>query len=176
MRELSDGEVSGVVDDYERDGYAYVRSMFSTEELAPLIEALDEQGASPGGFTVRDSTGGRQELSLWTRLGTDFVGVLPRLQPLVQIVEAVIGERVYHWHSKLSWKRPRTTSLWDWHQDYAFWAGEGVAEPDMCTIAIAVGRVEEANGCMRLVSGSHHLGTLDLVGVGQSQGSDPDVV
>ena len=98
------------------------------------------------------------------------------MQPLIEIASAVVGGPVYHWHSKLSWKRPRTTSRWDWHQDYAFWAGEGVAEPDMCTVAIAVGRVDEANGCMRLVRGSHHLGTIDVVGVGQSQGSDPEVV
>ena len=175
MRRLREAELAELVADYEQFGFAYVRSMVAVDELAPLAEALDD-GAAPRSFSVTDSQGGKQELSAWLDLGDDLVGVIPRLLPFVEIAAAVVGGPVYHWHSKLSWKRPRTTSLWDWHQDYAFWAGEGVAEPDMCTIAIAVGRVEEANGCMRLVSGSHRLGTLDLVGVGQSQGSDPDVV
>lgn len=175
MRQLQEEELAKLVANYEQFGFAYVRSMITAEELAPLADALDD-GAAPRAFSVTDSQGGKQELSAWLHLGDDLVGVIPRLRPLVEIATAVVGGPVYHWHSKLSWKRPRTTSLWDWHQDYAFWVGEGVAHPDMCTIAIAVGRVEEANGCMRLVSGSHHLGTLDLVGVGQSQGTDPDAV
>lgn len=169
-------ELDDLLTDYERDGYAYVRDMFAADELAPLIDALDDGGASPGGFTVRDSTGERQELSLWTRLGADFIGVLPRLEPLVQIVEAVIGEPAYHWHSKLSWKRPDTKSRWDWHQDFGFWAGEGVERPTMCTVAVALGPVTEANGCMSLVRGSHHLGRLDIVEVGESMASDPVAV
>lgn len=173
MHDLSGNEIEALVDDYERDGYAFVRQMFTADDLAPLIDALDEGGASPGGFTVRDSTGERQELSLWTRLGTDFIGVIPRLEPLVQIVEAVIGEATYHWHSKLSWKRPGTNSRWDWHQDYGFWADEGVERPAMCTVAIALGPVDEANGCLRLVRGSHHLGRIDVTDVGESMASDP---
>lgn len=175
MRALDDGELRRVIEDYDRDGYAYVRSMFSTDDLAPLADALTD-GSSPGAFTVTDSRGGRQELSAWLHLGDDFIGVVPRLRPLVDIAAAVTGGPVYHWHSKLSWKRPNSASLWDWHQDYAFWADDGVARPDMCTIAIAIGPVNEANGCMRLVRGSHRLGTIDVVAIGASQGSDPDVV
>lgn len=175
MRQLQEEELAELVADYERFGFAYIRSMISVDELAPLADALVD-GAAPRSFSVTDSQGGKQELAAWLHLGDDLVGVIPRLRPLVEIASAVVGGPVYHWHSKLSWKRPHTTSLWDWHQDYAFWEREGVAQPDMCTIAIAIGRVEEANGCMRLITGSHHLGTLDLVGVGQSQGTDPDAV
>ena len=176
MRQLNEAELANLVSNYDRDGFAYVRSLFSAEDLAPLADRLDHEGAAPGGFSVTDSEGGRQELSVWLELGDDLVGVIPRLAPLVDIAAAVIGEQVYHWHSKLSWKRPHTTSLWDWHQDYAFWVSEGVADPDMCTIAVAVGRAEEANGCMRLIAGSHRLGTIDVVDIGSSRGADPDAV
>lgn len=175
MRVPDVDELRRVVEQYDHDGYAYVRSMFSTDDIAPLAAALSD-GAAPGAFSVTDSRGGRQELSAWIHLGDDFIGVVPRLQPLVDLAAAVTGEPVYHWHSKLSWKRPNTTSLWDWHQDYAFWADDGVARPDMCTIAVAIGPVDEANGCMRLVRGSHRLGMIDVVAIGRSQGSDPDVV
>lgn len=176
MRELTETDLEAVVGDYERNGYAYVRGLFTSDDLAPLSESLDAGGASPGGFSVTDSTGGQQELSVWTHLGDDLVGVIPRLAPVVDIAAAVVGEAVYHWHSKLSWKRPDTTSRWDWHQDYGFWEQEGVARSDMCTIAIAIGPVNEANGCMRLVRGSHHLGRLDIVEVGHTAASDPDAV
>ena len=175
MRTLDAGELARVADVYRRDGFAYVRAMFSPTEIAPLVEALPG-GSAPGAFTVADSRGGRQELSAWLHLGDDFIGVVPRLQPIVDLAAAVVGEAVYHWHSKLSWKRPRSTSLWDWHQDYGFWADDGVERPDMCTVAVAVGPVNVANGCMRLVRASHRLGVIDVVPIGASQGSDPHVV
>lgn len=175
MRQLTETELAQVAADYHEFGFAYIRSIIAESELAPLTNALDD-GAAPGSFSVTDSHGGKQELSVWLDLADDFVGVIPRLQPIVDVAVATIGEPVCHWHSKLSWKRPHTTSLWDWHQDYAFWRGDGVARPDMCTIAIAVGPVTKANGCMQLVSGSHHLGALPIVDVGESQGTDPDAV
>jgi len=175
MRSLSEHEIDIVARDYARLGFAYVRQMFTTAELAPLAAALDE-GAAPGGFSVPDSLGGKQELSVWLELGDDLIGVIPRLAPLAEIASRLVGDDVYHWHSKLSWKRPFANTLWDWHQDFAFWTREGAAQPNMCSIAIAIGPVTEANGCMRLVPGSHLLGTLDLVDIGPSQGTDPAAV
>lgn len=176
MRTLEPGELEAIAERYDEHGFAYARGVFDEADLAPLNAALDAGGASPGGFSVTDSQGGQQELSVWMHLGDDLIGVMPRLASMAAIAEAVIGETVAHWHSKLSWKRPGTTSLWDWHQDYGFWFAEGVARPDMCTIAIALGPVTEVNGCMQLISGSHRLGRLDVVPVGESQASDPEAV
>ncbi len=175
MRSLSDAERRQVIADYDRDGYAYVRGMFDAHDLAPLAASLDD-GSAPGAFAVTDSQGGKQELSVWLDLADDLIGVIPRLQPIVDLAETAVDDRVYHWHSKLSWKRPHARSLWDWHQDYAFWAENGVARPHMCTIAVAIGPVTEANGCMRLVRGSHRLGALPITPVGEGQGTDPDAV
>jgi len=176
VRQLTDAEVTEIVDCYERDGYAFARGLFDASDLAPLVDALGASGASPGGFSVTDSQGGQQELSVWMNLADDFIGVLPRIAPMAAIAQAVLQERAAHWHSKLSWKRPGTTSLWDWHQDYGFWANEGVPRSDMCTIAIALGPITEANGCMRLVRGSHRLGRIEVVPFGESQAADPVVV
>ena len=92
------------------------------------------------------------------------------------IVADGVGPPLPHWHSKLSWKRPHTSSLWDWHQDFAFWRENGIERPAMCTIAIALGPVTEANGCMRLVPGSHRLGALPISEIGEGQGTDPAAV
>ena len=175
MRSLSEDDIDTVAGEYAEHGFAYVRQMFTAAELAPLAAALDD-GAAPGGFSVLDSLGGRQELTVWLELGNDLIGVIPRLAPLAEIAARLVGDPVYHWHSKLSWKRPFANTNWDWHQDFAFWTREGPTEPNMCTIAIAIGPVTEANGCMRLVPGSHHLGTLEVVDIGPSQGADPEAV
>jgi len=172
VRTLNDRELDELAQEYTETGFAYARQMFTADELAPLAGSLVD-GAAPGGFSVPDSLGGKQELSVWLELGDDLIGVIPRLEPIVEIAERLIGGDVYHWHSKLSWKRPHAESLWDWHQDFPFWGREGVERSDMCTIAVAIGPVFEANGCMRLVPGSHLLGPIDVVELGESQGSDP---
>ena len=176
MRTLGSDEIETMAADYQCDGFAYVRELFTSDDLAPLASALGADGSSQGGFAVTDSKGGQQELSVWTELGNDLVGVLPRLDRVVSLAVAAIGEPVCHWHSKLSWKRPGSNSLWDWHQDFGFWFTEGLDRPDMCTIAIAMGPVTEANGCMKLVRGSHTHGRIDVIEVGQSRASDPGVV
>ena len=176
MRSVSEAELGELATCYQRDGFGYVRQLFDAKDLAPLINALDDGGASPGGFSVTDSQGGQQELSVWMNLGNDFIGVIPRIEPMATIAERMVDDQVGHWHSKLSWKRPGATSLWDWHQDYGFWVSEGVPRPDMCTIAIALGPITEANGAMRLMRSSHHLGRIDLAPLGESRASNPDVV
>lgn len=165
-----------VKDAYDRDGYAMLRAVFPAASLAPLIDALDEGGGSPGAFSVPDANGSRQELSAWTQLGDSLMGIIPRLEPIVGLATAAVGSPVYHWHSKLSWKRPGTASEWNWHQDYGFWAEEGVTRPDMCTIAIALGPITQENGCMQLVKGSHHTGRIEIETVGPTRCSSPAIV
>ena len=47
IKTLSSHETDTVVREYEQQGFAYLRNMFSTEELASLAAALDD-GAAPG--------------------------------------------------------------------------------------------------------------------------------
>lgn len=160
---------------YQAQGFVELPGLFSSDELRPLREALDDGGGSAGAFTVPDARGNRQELSAWTELGDDLIGVLPRVRRMVEIATVAIGEPICHWHSKLSWKRPGTDAEWNWHQDYGFWAEEGVG-PQMCTIGVAVGPSTRENGCLQLVPQSHHRGRIELVEVGETRCSSPAVV
>ncbi|HEY2112612.1 MAG TPA: phytanoyl-CoA dioxygenase family protein, partial [Dongiaceae bacterium] len=80
----------------------------------------------------------------------------------------MIGKPVYHWHSKLSMKKPASAGRWDWHQDYGYWYDEGCLAPDMTTCMIAVDRTDRANGCVELIRGSHLLGRIDHKAVGKA--------
>ena len=94
MRTVTPDELGRLVDDYRRDGFAYVRSMFTADDLAPLAGGLVD-GAAPGSFAVTDSQGGKQELSVWLHLGDDLIGVIPRLAPVVSLAEAAVDDRVH---------------------------------------------------------------------------------
>jgi len=160
--------------DYERDGYLFLRGFFAPDEMAPLQQACSADPEIGGALqAVADSNGKPQEVVSWSRLSDDLVGVFPRVARLVEATEDLIGQPVYHWHSKLSMKKPGSDGRWDWHQDYGYWYYEGCLTPDMLTCMIAVDPSFRENGCVQLVRGSHRLGRIDHMRVGEASGVDP---
>ena len=160
--------------DYGRDGYLFLRGFFAADEIAPLQQACAADPEIGGALqAVADSSGKPQEVVSWSRLSDDLVGVFPRIARLVDATEDLIGKPVYHWHSKLSMKKPGSEGRWDWHQDYGYWYYEGCLAPDMLTCMIAVDPSYRENGCVQLVRGSHRLGRIDHTRVGEASGVDP---
>lgn len=156
---------------YNDEGFVVRRSVFDASITRPLLDAVGS-----GTLSVTDTRGNRQELNVWTFCGDDLVGRLPRSEPMVEAAEQLIGESVYHWHSKISWKQPGTAGTWDWHQDYGFWAEEGCARPALTTVSIALDHQATDNGCMRVIPGSHRGGVLSHPRVGHGRAADPTLV
>lgn len=160
---------------FARDGFLFRRGFFASDELEPLASATRADPEIDGALAaVADSHGNPQEVISWTELGDDLLGVLPRLARLVGAAEALLGGPVYHWHSKLSMKRPGSAGRWDWHQDYGYWYDEGCLTPDLLTCMVAVDPSTKANGCVQLVRGSHRLGRVDHGRVGEASGVEPE--
>lgn len=53
-----------------------------------------------------------------------------------------------------------------WHQDYGYWYENGCLTPDMGSVFIALDPCTKENGCLRVLSGSHKMGRLDHVSIG----------
>lgn len=167
---LSAGDVAA----FARDGILILKGFFSPEEIAPLQEACLRDPTVGGRLrAVADSDGNAQEIIGWSENSDDYLGMVPRLARLVAGAQMLLGRPVYHWHSKLSMKRPHAPGRWDWHQDYPYWYNEGCLLPDMLTAMIAVDRLSVENGCVQIVKGSHLAGRIDHVPVGKSVGCDP---
>lgn len=66
------------------------------------------------------------------------------------------------WHDQIQYKPARTGGVNDWHQDAPFWP---VLTPMTEVSAwVALDDVDETNGCMRMVRGSHRWGNqIDVV-------------
>ncbi len=160
---------------YERDGFIRLPGFFAPEEIEPLAQACRVDPEVEGALlAVADSAGNPQEVTTWTALSDDLVGVMPRVARIVEAAEDLVGGPAYHWHSKLSMKKPGSAGRWDWHQDYGYWYDEGCLRPDMTTCTIAIDPAFKENGCLQLVRGSHRLGRIDHKRVGQASGVDPE--
>lgn len=161
---------------FERDGFLIRRGLFSAAEIDPLMQAClsdpDVDGALVG---ISDSEGNLQEVVTWTDLvEAEYLSQIMRLERVVNAAEFLLEAPVYHWHSKLSMKRPGSTGRWDWHQDYAYWYHEGCLYPDMMTITVALDRCDEDNGCLKLVRGSNRIGRIEHGKLGKATGVDPE--
>jgi ectoine hydroxylase len=162
---------------FDRDGFVIKRGFFSTEEIGAVINAFQvDQSIQKRTYGVDDGQGGATEIALWNQPGEDSFGALARSERLVRSVEKLLGGEVYHYHSKITMKRPGAGGTWVWHQDYGYWYSNGCLRPDMLTAAIPLTPNTPANGCLNVLAGSHLMGRIEHGFVGKQTGAHPSRV
>src|SRR4051794_10482452 len=111
---------------FERDGYLIKRGLFSADEVALCNRVIATNPAIQGSrLNFADSAGGSTELALWNHPGDDVFGMIARCGRVARGAEKFLGGEVYHYHSKLTMKRPGGGGRWEWHQDYGYWYQNG---------------------------------------------------
>ena len=173
MTELSASQLSA----FQEAGYLIVRSLFDTEEADILREAAKTESAfEEKAYDLDDGEGGQQRLVLWNSAGEDIWGAIARSESIVNTMEQLFDDEVYHYHSKMSIKQPRTGGAWSWHQDYGYWYQNGCLYPDMGSAFIAVDPNTKENGCLQVLKSSHKLGRVEHGRFGDQTGADPEHV
>lgn len=162
---------------YKADGYLLLPAFFDAEVMAALgAAAAADKTLDDAAFGRADGEGGVIRLSLWNHPTDTIYGAVARSRSLVDAIEQLIGEEVYHYHSKMVMKDARIGGAWAWHQDYGYWYQNGVLAPDLCSAFIAIDRATRDNGCLQVIRGSHLLGRLDHRETGEQAGIDPERV
>lgn len=161
---------------FHEDGYIIVDSLLSPEEAGLLrkIARLDS-GLTSERSSRNDGEGGSVDLVLRNELPDDSIyGAIIRQQPLVELMEHLLEDEVYHYHHKMILKEPRVGGAWTWHQDYGYWYSNGCLFPDMASCMIAVDRATRVNGCLQVLKGSHKMGRVDHVKRGEQTGAEEE--
>lgn len=162
---------------FDRDGYVLKHAFFDPEEVDLLRRAIAEDPAISKNVTkLHDSKGASTELALWNHPGDDVFGMVARSARVVEGMERLLGGEVYHYHSKLTMKRPHVGGAWDWHQDYGYWYNNGCLFPDLASVFIAIDPSRRENGCLEVLRGSHRMGRIDHGRVGGQTGADMERV
>jgi len=165
------------IEQYHRDGYIVVRSLFDAEETDILRRtAKADRALQENAFGLDDGEGGLQRLALWNIEGDDMYSLVARSRRVVDNMEWLLGGEVYHYHSKMSIKEPFTGGAWAWHQDYGYWYQNGVLRPLLSSCFIAVDPNTRENGCMQVLKGSHEMGRVEHGRFGDQTGADPERV
>lgn len=158
---------------YERDGFFLARSLFDPAEISRLLEFAQQDPAFQAAvYGRKDAAGLETKLALWNEAGDNLYFMFSRSPRIVDRMEQILGGEVYHWHTKMMLKEPRTGGAWEWHQDYGYWYYNGCLYPYLASCLIAVSRSTQANGCLQVLRGSHHLGRIDHGRTGDQTGAD----
>jgi Phytanoyl-CoA dioxygenase (PhyH) len=162
---------------YHQDGFVLARAFFDAREIGLLRRAAKEDKAlDDHAFGRADGEGGVVRLSLWNHPGDGIYGMFARCRSVVETCEHILGDEVYHYHSKMIMKEARVGGAWAWHQDYGYWYGNGVLYPDLVSVFIAVDPATRENGCLQVLQGSHLCGRVDHVLTGDQAGADAERV
>ncbi len=162
---------------YEKDGFLVIPGLFSAEEICLLGEtARNDRAMDESSSTMDDGQGNDVRLALWNHPGDGIYGMFARCRRIVDAVEQLLQDEVYHYHSKMILKDARVGGAWAWHQDYGFWYQNGVLFPDLCSVMIAVDPATRENGCLEVLAGSHRMGRINHILSGEQAGADSERV
>jgi hypothetical protein len=161
------------IQQFHRDGYVFVPGFLDAEETSLLQQTCRADDVlRQNAMNVKDASGRRTSLSLWNHPGDDIYGMIARSERMVNSVEQLLDDEVYHYHSKLSAKQPKVGGAWEWHQDYGYWYKNGCLFPDMLSVFIAIDKCTKENGCMQVLRGSQKLGRIEHGFAGDQTGAD----
>lgn len=101
-------------------------------------------------------------------------GRIAALQEDARIVEPMrdlVGcEEIAVWTDKLNLKRPLEGSGFGWHQDSPYWVHDSDHVDQLPNVLVALDDASEANGCFRVIRGSHTRGCLAGIDDGSQLG------
>jgi ectoine hydroxylase-related dioxygenase (phytanoyl-CoA dioxygenase family) len=158
------------VEQYHRDGYVVLESLFTPQEVEILMSHVDIGKDKGSQFT--DAGGRTARLSFWSNLDGHVWGAASMCPRIINNVRVLLGEEAAFFHGKVTLKEANTGGAWEWHQDYGYWYDQGYVFPRMISAFAAIDHNTKENGCLEVLKGSHKLGRLNHGRIGMQAGAD----
>lgn len=157
---------------FHQRGWVLKKGLFDRARIAELgreIDGLHERCAReelPGvGVAWEDAMDESKPKRIRQLMGSEHccptIDAMSRSPEMLSVLRQVIGPDIYLFHSKLMMKAARDGSFTPWHQDFQYWQFESKL-PTQVNCMLFVDGSDEANGCLRMVDGSHHKGLLPI--------------
>ncbi|WP_430906595.1 phytanoyl-CoA dioxygenase family protein [Maribacter sp. 2-571] len=92
---------------------------------------------------------------------SDLFYRLNREKNMLRLAKELLGGEVYTHQTKINIKHALIGDVWEWHQDFIFWAkDDGMPAPNVLTAMVFLDDVTEFNGPLMIIPGSHQMGML----------------
>jgi ectoine hydroxylase len=153
---------SAQVEQFQRDGYLFFPGLFSREEMSVLCAEVPKIFAEHRPEIVREKDGVTPRTSFAAHTYNRVFAKLARHPRLIEPIEQVFGEKLYIHQFKINAKAAFDGDIWQWHQDYGTWKRDDeMPEPRAMNIALFLEEVNEFNGPLLFIPGSHQLGVAE---------------
>ncbi len=150
------------VESFDREGYLFFPSLFRPEEIKVLLDEVPALYAERRPENVREKTGDVVRTNFAAHLYSAPFARLARHPRMVEPVRQLFGEDLYMHQFKINGKQAFDGDVWQWHQDYGTWRNDDqMPEARAMNVAIFLDEVNEFNGPLMFIPGSHKLGVLD---------------
>ena len=150
------------VEKFEKDGYLVIESLFSPEELEVILGEVPRELAEESPRRIRETSGAVRSVFALHSTNEKF-RCLTRLPRLVEPAKQLLQSDVYVHQFKLNAKVALEGEQWEWHQDFLYWFKEdGMPSPRVLTAAVFLQDVNDFNGPMLVIPGSHKEGMIDV--------------
>ena len=155
MAQLCSSEIAA----YQRDGYVVPSYRLSDAWVLRMQNALNtlianNPGVRPEKLVSAHLEAGRNDEGV--KGVSDFL-VLAMHEDIVDLVEQVLGSDIILWGCHVFCKPAAEGFETPWHQDGHYWPIRPLAN---CTVWVALEPSTRANGCLRVIPGSHASKTL----------------
>jgi ectoine hydroxylase len=150
------------VQQFDQEGYLFFPGLFSKPEIQVLVDEVPGLYAQRRPENVREKIGDVVRTNFAAHMYSAPFARLARHPRMVEPVKQLFGEGVYMHQFKINGKAAFDGDVWQWHQDYGTWrADDQMPEARAMNVAIFLDEVNEFNGPLMFIPGSHKLGVLD---------------
>ena len=147
---------------FDRDGYLFFPGHFSPEETKALTDAVPELYSKREAFNVREKGSDAVRTNFAAHLISEPFARLARHPRMVGPVMDLFEEEVYMHQFKINGKMAFEGQVWQWHQDYGTWLNDDLMPTERAmNVAIFLDDVNEHNGPLMFIPGSHRKGVVD---------------
>ncbi|MDP9891775.1 ectoine hydroxylase [Variovorax boronicumulans] len=147
---------------FERDGYLFFPGHFSPEETKALTDAVPDLYSKREAFNVREKGSDAVRTNFAAHLISEPFARLARHPRMVGPVMDLFEEEVYMHQFKINGKMAFEGQVWQWHQDYGTWLNDDLMPTERAmNVAIFLDDVNEHNGPLMFIPGSHRKGVVD---------------
>jgi len=150
------------LEDFDRDGYVFFPSLFSEREIKALSDEVPAIFRQQRPENVREKGSESVRTNFAAHMYNPVFARLARHPRMIEPVMQLFGEGVYMHQFKINGKVAFDGDVWQWHQDYGTWKNDdAMPEARSMNVAIFLNEVNEFNGPLMFIPGSHKLGVVE---------------
>jgi ectoine hydroxylase len=148
---------------FDRDGYLFFPSLFKADEVKTLTDEVPALYARREAFNVRERGSDAVRTNFAAHLYSEPFARLARHPRMIRPVQQLFDDEALYMHQfKVNGKMAFEGDVWQWHQDYGTWKNDDWMPTERAmNIAIFLDDVNEFNGPLMFIPGSHKKGVID---------------